>query len=441
MGERVLVVGSGGLGCELVKNLAQDASNSITLVDDDTIDATNLNRQFLFVAEDVGQSKCEIVAKKIGKMMNTQIKFFFGKIDKFCHLDFYRQFDVVYNCLDNNEARSFVNQRCYLSGSLLIDGGSGGWLGQSFVNAGECFDCLPKAQEKVYPVCTIRQKPKSFEHCLVWAKSVVSNKDIKALQEELEQRDVCLNIENETDSLVLDKSVDAFSIKENTIESSIRIKKESIKVENENIIENNIYVKMNNAVKKKYKVNNELESTIHSYDMRINSLHKNPMHANSNEDESALIHEIACIKSKRFGIAPFSFIDSQTFVQKIIPSICTTNAIVASLMILSRKNRKNYFLVQGSLNVLETSLNPKRPDCLTCSLPTYQCKYISGSKIPEFLVLFKSDTLFDENTFFNRHSEDALDLLEGKIMLTSKNGFSYRVYFLKGDNFEVKRIK
>lgn len=410
MGERVLVVGSGGLGCELVKNLAQDASSSITLVDDDTIDATNLNRQFLFVAGDVGQSKCEIVAKKIGKIMNTQIKFFFGKIDKFCHLDFYRQFDVVYNCLDNNEARSFVNQRCYLSGSLLIDGGSGGWLGQSFINAGECFDCLPKAQEKVYPVCTVRQKPKNFEHCLVWAKSVVSNKDIKALQEESEQHDVCLSTENEADSLILDKSV-----------------------------ENNI--NKDNALKKKYKINNEFESIIHSYCMRINSLHKNPLHANSSEDESALIHEIACIKSKRFSIAPFSFIDSQTFIKKIIPSICTTNAIVASLMILSRKNRKNYFLVQGTLNVLETSLNPKRPDCLTCSLPTYQCKYISGSKIPEFLVSFKSDTLFDENTFFNRHSEDALDLLEGKIMLTSKNGFSYRVYFLKGNSFEMKRIK
>ena len=94
---KILVVGAGGLGCEILKNLAMSSTTvtNITVIDLDTIDVTNLNRQFLFRSKDVGKSKAEVAAKFIQERCPwVNVDHYCGKIqDK--DADFYRQVSCV----------------------------------------------------------------------------------------------------------------------------------------------------------------------------------------------------------------------------------------------------------------------------------------------------------------------------------------------------------
>eukprot|EP01135_Chromosphaera_perkinsii_P009517 Nk52_evm7s1779 gene=Nk52_evmTU7s1779 len=173
--KRVLVVGSGGIGCELLKNLALTGFRNIDVIDLDTIDVSNLNRQFLFQKKHVGMSKCEVARESVLQYNpDVAINAFHGNVkgDKF-NVDYFKQFALVLGALDNIGARNHVNRMCLAANVPLIESGTAGYLGQVTViikGMSECFECHPKPAPKQYPVCTIRNTPSQPIHCIVWGK-------------------------------------------------------------------------------------------------------------------------------------------------------------------------------------------------------------------------------------------------------------------------------
>ncbi|KAK7676268.1 hypothetical protein QCA50_020769 [Cerrena zonata] len=173
---KVLLVGAGGIGCELLKNIVLAGFGHITLLDLDTIDLSNLNRQFLFRKKDVKQSKALVAAKTAAAFNpNVRITPIHGNIkEPQFDIAWFRGFDIVLNALDNLDARRHVNKMCLAANVPLVESGTAGYLGQVqpiVKDRTECFDCVPKPTPKTFPVCTIRSTPSQPIHCIVWAKS------------------------------------------------------------------------------------------------------------------------------------------------------------------------------------------------------------------------------------------------------------------------------
>jgi len=172
---KILVVGAGGIGCELLKNIVLTGFKNIEVIDLDTIDVSNLNRQFLFQKQHVGKSKSNVARESALRFApEANIKAHHDSIMKEDYgLNFFKGFDICLNALDNRAARNHVNRMCLAAKIPLVESGTAGYLGQVTVimkGKTECYECQPKPHQKTFPGCTIRNTPSEPIHCIVWAK-------------------------------------------------------------------------------------------------------------------------------------------------------------------------------------------------------------------------------------------------------------------------------
>jgi molybdopterin/thiamine biosynthesis adenylyltransferase len=140
---RVLVVGAGALGNEIVKNLALVGVGKITIVDMDLIEHTNLSRCIFFRDGDEGKFKAEVLASRAGEL-NPEIAIdFFSKPVQFLGDGYLANFDLVLAGLDNREARVWLSAACRRVEKILIDGAIEGLMGkvQIFTPTGACYAC------------------------------------------------------------------------------------------------------------------------------------------------------------------------------------------------------------------------------------------------------------------------------------------------------------
>ena len=143
---RVLVVGAGGLGSPAALYLAAAGVGTLGLVDFDVVDESNLHRQILFGAGDVGSSKLETAARRLGEINpHTAIRTFEERLTSANALEILRGFDIVADGTDNFPTRYLVNDACVLLGKPNVYASIFRFEGQASVfwaAKGPCYRCL-----------------------------------------------------------------------------------------------------------------------------------------------------------------------------------------------------------------------------------------------------------------------------------------------------------
>ncbi|KAI5853989.1 hypothetical protein BZA05DRAFT_395332 [Tricharina praecox] len=184
------LVGAGAIGCEMLKNwaligLGTGPKGKISVTDMDTIEKSNLNRQFLFRPADVGKLKSECAATAV-QAMNPDLQ---GRIETMrdrvgqdtenvFNEDFWQELDGVTNALDNVEARTYVDRRCVFFMKPLLESGTLGTKGNTQVvlpRITESYSSSQDPPEQSFPMCTLRSFPNRIEHTIAWARDVFEN--------------------------------------------------------------------------------------------------------------------------------------------------------------------------------------------------------------------------------------------------------------------------
>ena len=141
---KILVIGAGALGNEIIKNLSLLGVGHLLIADLDNIENSNLSRSVLYRAKDNGSSKAEVAARSAKDIFpEMKVNYFHGNIIYDLGLGVYNWADLVIAGLDNREARLTINRNCWKVNKPWIDGAieqiSG--VARVFVPDGPCYEC------------------------------------------------------------------------------------------------------------------------------------------------------------------------------------------------------------------------------------------------------------------------------------------------------------
>uniref|UniRef100_A0A4W4EK69 E1 ubiquitin-activating enzyme n=1 Tax=Electrophorus electricus TaxID=8005 RepID=A0A4W4EK69_ELEEL len=180
---RYFLVGAGAIGCELLKNFAliglgAGEGGHITVTDMDSIERSNLNRQFLFRTEDIGKQKSIAAAEAVQKMNpNMNITPHQNRVcpesEGIYTQSFYSSLDGVAAALDNVEARVYLDGCCVQYQRPMLEGGTLGSKGHTLVvvpHLTESYGPAMPSGQKAIPLCTLKHFPHCIEHTLQWAR-------------------------------------------------------------------------------------------------------------------------------------------------------------------------------------------------------------------------------------------------------------------------------
>ena len=188
---KMFMVGVGAIGCEYLKNFAMMGISSgkngiLTITDFDKIELSNLNRQFLFRENNIGQFKSEVAEYYIKQMNNsinilTHKKFVGAETENIFSDKFWDEQDIIFNAVDNVKARFYLNDKVCIHKKYHFDAGTLGVnssCGFFMKNISSTYKDQNKDKKieddnnnnlRDNGLCTIHSFPTCIKHCIAWA--------------------------------------------------------------------------------------------------------------------------------------------------------------------------------------------------------------------------------------------------------------------------------
>ncbi|XP_065836333.1 ubiquitin-like modifier-activating enzyme 6 [Oscarella lobularis] len=181
---KLFMIGCGAIGCEMLKNyallgVATSAEGLITITDNDLIEKSNLNRQFLFRPRHIQQPKSTTAAASTLEInpaihIDAQQHKVCPQTESGIYTDaFFTRQDLVVNALDNIEARRYVDSRCVTNQRALLESGTMGAKGHVQVvvpHMTESYSSQQDPPDEDVPYCTLKSFPAVIEHTIQWAR-------------------------------------------------------------------------------------------------------------------------------------------------------------------------------------------------------------------------------------------------------------------------------
>lgn len=152
LGGHILIIGAGGIGCPAIQYLAAAGIGALTVIDDDVVSLSNLQRQVLFSTDDIGQPKVEVAKKAVRKINpEVSINIFNQRLTAQHFSDdaaaFFGQFDAILDGSDNYQTRLLVSDYSLAYRIPLVSAAIGQFQGQLGIFRGweadkPCYRCF-----------------------------------------------------------------------------------------------------------------------------------------------------------------------------------------------------------------------------------------------------------------------------------------------------------
>lgn len=445
------MIGAGGIGCELLKNLILSGYGCIHIVDLDTITLSNLNRQFLFRQKDIDKSKSLTIKKAVESFNYHGCKLIshHGNITDTTQfpISWWSQFLFIFNALDNLEARRYVNRMALFLKTPIMESGTTGYDGYVqpiYPYQAECFDCQAKVTPQTFPVCTIRSTPSKPIHCITWAKEFLFHQLFDETDEDpdsaatslgqatdnKEELETLVKESNELADLrrsLLEKNNKTFfkgmveklfdidierlllidtlwqnrqrptplKFNEELSEKLFKLTIKDIKQDTEkwDILENLFIL---------YQATSKLQERL----KQMEGVDENRFISFDKDDEDTLDFVVASanLRSSIFNIDILSKFDIKQIAGNIIPAIATTNAIISgfsnlqSLNYFQNKNDESidsssmvFISIRPNKYVTSAALEPPRNECGSCSVARgiLELENLTNQSLEELIEILK----------------------------------------------------